>query len=284
MTDKKDKFIKVKKDGEEVVPTITLYKEIGYVSFPAIACQFIAVLQEVMNLIFAGMLNNEKQLAGVGLGNAMNAVFILGLFVGLNGAINTFASQSYGAKQIELCGVYYWRARISLFGLFLIMCPFQIFSCEFLKAIGQDEEASYWARVYMWSFYPGLVFMALLDLDRNYLTSFGKSDICMYCQMISPFIHVVVCYVLAIKLEYGVIGIGISGFITNFSVYKLQNYYMRNLELIKEANEVTMWDPRNRQNLKEYLKLGIPSMLFIIIEWSVFDISTIIAGYFGILE
>ena len=45
-----------------------------------------------MNLVFAGMLDDEKKLAGVGLGNSMNAVFILGLFVGLNGTINTFAS------------------------------------------------------------------------------------------------------------------------------------------------------------------------------------------------
>jgi hypothetical protein len=45
-----------------------------------------------MNLIFAGMLNDDKKLAGVGLGNAMNAIFGHGLFIGLNGAINTFAS------------------------------------------------------------------------------------------------------------------------------------------------------------------------------------------------
>jgi hypothetical protein len=45
-----------------------------------------------------------------------------------------------------------------------------------------------------------------------------------------------------------------------------------------------MWDPRNLMNLDGYLRLAIPSMLFIILEWSIFDVTTIIAGFMGILE
>jgi Na+-driven multidrug efflux pump len=73
----------------------------------------------------------------------------------------------------------------------------------------------------MWSYYPGLIMMSLLDLDRNYLTSFGKSNISMSVQIFSPFIHFVVAYLFTIKLEFGVLGIGFSGFVTNLIIYKL---------------------------------------------------------------
>jgi len=39
-----------------------------------------------------------------------------------------------------------------------------------------------------------------------------------------------------------------------------------------------MTDTRNFANLTEYLAIALPSMLFLVLEWSLFDIQTIIAG------
>lgn len=60
-------------------------------------------------------MQDDVQTAAVGLGNTLISLAGVAVCVGLNSALNTFASQAYGADRIELCGVYLWRARIVLF-------------------------------------------------------------------------------------------------------------------------------------------------------------------------
>jgi Na+-driven multidrug efflux pump len=69
----------------------------------------------------------------------------------------------------------------------------------------------------------------LLDLERQYLTAFGKSDITMNCQLLSPVFQAIGCFVFAIKLNQGIFGIAYATLLTNLLVYLLQNYFLRNL-------------------------------------------------------
>lgn len=52
----------------------------------------ILMLQEVINLIFIGHLNDSVLLAGVGMGNTILSVFGISLFLGLNGALETLTA------------------------------------------------------------------------------------------------------------------------------------------------------------------------------------------------
>lgn len=141
---------------------------------------------------------------------------------------------------------------------------------------------SYWAWIYSILFFPGLVFQGLLDIDRNFLTSFERSDICMKCQIFSPIIHGFICYSFTILFDLGVFGCGLSGFVTNFIIFIVQNRELRKVKSCEAALDVRYNDPRNFKNMAEYLKLAIPSTLFIMIEWSVFDIMSIMAGTLGV--
>jgi len=78
-----------------------------------------------------------------------------------------------------------------------------------------DEEASELAGKYVTAFLPGLFMAGMLDIDRGFLASFGKSDVAMKSQMISPVLHIIVCYTLTIKAGLGIVGCGLSGTITN---------------------------------------------------------------------
>jgi len=59
---------------------------------------------------------------------------------------------------------------------------------------------------------------------------------------------------------------------------------MNQLDLVKDACSVRWFDARNRTGLWGYMKLGIPSMLFIVLEWSSYDIQTVIAGYISLQD
>jgi MATE family multidrug resistance protein len=85
---------------------------------PSLLCMLILMIQEMINLIFVGHLNNSAMIAGVGTGNMIQNMFGLSMFVGLNGALETLVSQSYGSGNLKLCGVYLNRGR------FILLCSF----------------------------------------------------------------------------------------------------------------------------------------------------------------
>ena len=113
-----------------------------------------------------GRLNDDKKLAGVGLGNSVIMIFGCAFFVGLNGALGTLASQAVGAKQDEICGVLLWRARFVMLVAFGFVAPFLIFSTEFLLFVGEEKEVSEIAGTYIRSILPGIAIYGLLDIDR----------------------------------------------------------------------------------------------------------------------
>ena len=69
---------------------------------------------ESMNLIFMGKIGDAALISGVGVGNVYINVFGVVMMGGLNSILSTLVSQSYGQKNLKLCGVYLNRGRLVL--------------------------------------------------------------------------------------------------------------------------------------------------------------------------
>ena len=69
-------------------------------AIPGMFCMVVLQLQQIINLIFVGHMNDAKLLAGVGMGNLIVSVFGISLFIGLNGALETLVSQAYGNRNL----------------------------------------------------------------------------------------------------------------------------------------------------------------------------------------
>ena len=69
---------------------------------------------------------------------------------------------------------------------------------------------------------------------------------------------------------------------TNLIIFLIQNYFTRNLEGAKEANKVRFFEKRVWSNLTKYLRIAIPSMFFVVIEWSTYQVQIIMTGYIGV--
>lgn len=94
---------------------------------PGMFCMVVLQLQQIINLIFVGHMNDAKLLAGVGMGNLLVSVFGISLFIGLNGALETLVSQAYGNRNLKLCGIYLNRGR---FMLLLLNIPIVYILCN----------------------------------------------------------------------------------------------------------------------------------------------------------
>lgn len=62
---------------------------------------------------------------------------------------------------------------------FLLMLPMLVNSKSILSRLEIDEQTSNQASRYIYYQLPALVVFGLLEVDRNFLTSFGRADISM---------------------------------------------------------------------------------------------------------
>ena len=62
-----------------------------------IFAMLIFMLDQLVNTYFVGHLNDPVILAGVGMGNMLINVLCFAVVQGLNGALETYVSQSFGA-------------------------------------------------------------------------------------------------------------------------------------------------------------------------------------------
>ena len=79
-----------------------------------------------INMIYVGKMGDASKLAGLGLGNTVLWSVSLYVIMGMNGALETLASQAFGAKKLHLCGQYLNRAwvinTVILVPLFVLLC------------------------------------------------------------------------------------------------------------------------------------------------------------------
>ena len=80
----------------------TASKDIILCSIPSITNLIFEMLVEIVNLIIIGHLNDPIALGAVGLGNMLINVICFSIAFGLNGAIDTLVSQSFGDKEYYL--------------------------------------------------------------------------------------------------------------------------------------------------------------------------------------
>lgn len=150
-------------------------------AIPGMFCMVVLQLQQIINLIFVGHMNDAKLLAGVGMGNLIVSVFGISLFIGLNGALETLVSQAYGNRNLQLCGIYLNRGR---FMLLLLNIPIVYILCNaeaILLLLKQDVKVAANAQIYIYSYIPALVLNGLNDSQRRFLNMIELTRIPLIC-------------------------------------------------------------------------------------------------------
>ena len=111
--------------------------------------------------------------------------------------------------------------------------------------------------------------MGLVNIEANYLACFGKTNVSMYCQLAQPLMHIGFCQLFIIHFQLNAVGCGIAMLCSNIVTYIIILVASRKfLPEAKAGFEVSWLDPRNFKQIPDYLKLAVPSMLMIILEWS----------------
>jgi Na+-driven multidrug efflux pump len=112
----------------------------------------------------------------------------------------------------------------------------------------------------------------------------GKSNLQMNTQMLCSVVHVAGTWFLVGYMELSIKGLAISSFITNAFAFVHNHHYITSEADLQDALKVSMMDLSVRQNIGTYIKTGLPNALIILIDWSCFECSSMIAGLIGVHE
>ena len=102
------------------------------------ATAFFNPVYSIVNAIVISHLQDEKLLAGFGLGAITVGVFALSISKGSCEALGTFVSHAYGQKEYRQCQVYRNKAILLSFLLFTLSLAPLIWIKSIFLALGED--------------------------------------------------------------------------------------------------------------------------------------------------
>ena len=175
-------------------------------------------LSQIIITVFAGSLNDEAKLAGVGLGIGFSAIFCSSILIGMNGALQTLASQAYGFGSLHLCGVHFKIGQVILTLIFIPIAVMLSFSEQILIKLGQDPQVASYAYQFIMVTLPATYCFAMFDLTKRFLNSMLISTVPMTAQIIATICQPFICHLFVNVYELDIIGLGIGVNLTQITL------------------------------------------------------------------
>ncbi|XP_034539483.1 multidrug and toxin extrusion protein 1-like [Notolabrus celidotus] len=245
---------------------------------PLLMSRILDLLLPFVITIFCGHIGNAE-LAGYALASAIINLTTTSTGYGLNVACNTLISQTYGSKNMKRVGVILQRSSLILMLFCMPCCGLLLNSQNILLLLQQEDEVARIAQIYVMVFLPAVPAMFLHQLQVSYLQNQGIILPQMYTAAAANVINLGVNYVLITHLQLGVIGSAIASSFSQITSCLLLYGYIR----LKRLHEKTWggWSTESLQEWDSYMKLAIPSVFMVCLEWWVWDIGGFFAGALG---
>lgn len=222
---------------------------------------------------------------------AMAAVVLASTFVnasgnalmfGLSQAIDTLASQAYGAGNMRLVGTIAQRAALIL----TIMCALVITlwqNCEpLLRLLDQPEDVTRAAVGYVKLLCVGVWGVNMFEVIKRWLASQGITQPPMYTALAGLVVQCSLLYLFVFALEMGLLGAALATSLTQLSLLVMLATHVS----CKGMHKHTWPGWRNRGALQHwgvFLRVGVPSAFMMMLEWASFEVTTVFVGWTGVV-
>lgn len=243
-------------------------------AIPTSGMYILLMLSELISLYFIGRLpgSNSEEISAFGLGNLVYNCAALAVGFGFTSSQDALVTQAYGRGNIELCKLYLNRCQLWMLVVFLISGSV-VYSTEtiLLNFDITDREIASHAGIYTRWCTAGLLGTFQYSALRKYTMAIKRPSGGLVVQGISTSLHVMWCLLLVPK--YRIWGVGVAMAIKGWTDFIVLVLYVR--FVIKPRNYGSGWWRVSRvfQNgrvfagMVDYLKLAIPSVLSLVVEW-----------------
>ncbi|XP_051891358.1 multidrug and toxin extrusion protein 1-like isoform X2 [Pristis pectinata] len=259
----------------------TEVKDLFRLAGPVVLCQLTVYLIGIVSSIFCGHLG-KVQLDAVCLATAVINVSGISVGAGLASACDTLISQTFGSRNLKRIGVILQRGIIILM-IFCFPCWALFINTEhILLAVHQSPEVAKLSQLYVWIFIPGLPAAFLYQLEIRYLQNQGITLPQVFTGLIANVFNAVVNYLLLYVLTLGVLGSAAANVASQYFQVILLFLYIRWKKL--HVRTWTGWSADCLQEWGNFVRLAIPSMLMLCIEWWTYEVGTFLAGLVSEVE
>ncbi|XP_077338377.1 multidrug and toxin extrusion protein 2-like isoform X1 [Lithobates pipiens] len=256
-------------------------KELCVLAGPVFLSQILVYSISIVSSIFCGHLG-KIELDSVTLAVAVINVTGISVGSGLASACDTLMSQSYGGKNLKRVGTVLQRGiLILMLGCFPCWAIF-INTEQVLLLCRQNPDVARLTQKYVMIFIPALPAAFLYQLQTRYL----QNQNIIWPQVITGFavnlINVAVNAIFMYGLKLGVEGSAWANTLSQFAMSGVLFSY-----IIMKKLHVSTWGGWSIDCLQEwglFMRLAIPSMLMVCIEWWSFEIGGFLAGVISVVE
>ncbi|THD25685.1 Multidrug and toxin extrusion protein [Fasciola hepatica] len=254
------------------------FKKLTRLAIPITITSLIAFMSGPISVIFCGQLGKEA-LATVGLAVSVFNVTGLSVITGLLSAADTLFSQTYGSRQKHLMGVHLQRS----FYIITICCfpcvAIYLLAEPFLILLRQNPATSKAAAEYLLYMIPGLFLAAYSQV----LTKYVQTQNCVYPPLVigivSDGVNALFHYLLLFVVQMGVKGSAIAQVVAYlFQVLCLLGFV---IFMERTTNTWQGWTNDAWKHWGLWFKLATPGVFMTTLEWTVFEIGSLVAGTIG---
>lgn len=155
-----------------------------------------------------------------------------------------------------------------------------------MSRLGQDPEVVREAYFYILVMSPSIFFLGLNDIQRKFMIQMGLTDQQMNTQILVTLLHLFWNILFIEYLNLGIAGTGVSSLLTNLLGLILNMYMTNSKEGIEEARDVSIFDSRvlEKTGASMYLQISLPNVVVLMLDWTCFEASSLMAGYLGVAE
>ncbi|XP_030007042.1 multidrug and toxin extrusion protein 1 [Sphaeramia orbicularis] len=255
--------------------------ELCKLAFPVMASQFMGFALGFVSTVFCGHLG-KVELAGVSLAIAVTNVTGISIGFGLASACDTLISQTFGSGNHMRVGVILQRA-IFILLLACFPCWAILINTEpILLLVRQEPEVARLAQTYVQIFMPSLPAVFLYSLEARYLQNQGI----IWPQVITGFVvnllNALINYIVLFPLKLGVVGSAVANSFSEFAMAAILFAYM----MWKGLHKATWggWSKESLADWGSFIRLAIPSMVMLCVEWWTYEIGGFLAGLISEVE
>ncbi|XP_004684620.1 PREDICTED: multidrug and toxin extrusion protein 1 [Condylura cristata] len=256
-------------------------RELLVLAGPAFLAQLMVFLISFVSSVFCGHLG-KLELDAVTLAIAVINVTGISVGFGLSSACDTLISQTFGSRNLKHVGVILQRGV-----LILLLCCFPCWALflntqQILLLFKQDPDVSRLTQTYVMIFIPALPATFLYTLQVKYLLNQGIILPQIITGVAANLVNGLTNYVFLHQLHLGVMGSALANTISQFVLALLLFLFI----LWRKLHVATWggWSFECLQDWTSFLRLAIPSMLMLCIEWWAYEIGSFLSGILGMVE
>ncbi|XP_038615506.1 multidrug and toxin extrusion protein 1 isoform X1 [Tachyglossus aculeatus] len=231
--------------------------------------------------VFCGHLG-KLELDAVSLAIAVINVIGISVGFGLSTGCDTLLSQAFGSRNLKLVGVVLQRGI-----LILLLCCFPCWALlinteSILLLLQQDPELARLTQIYVMTFIPALPATFLYVLQVKYLQNQRIVLPQIVIGIIANILNALINYIFLYQLKLGVLGSALANSISQFILALLLFLYI----LWRKLHRATWggWTWECLQDWGSFLRLAIPGMFMLCIEWWAYEIGSFLSGTISMVE